>query len=205
MRTNPRILMAAALAGAFLLACNNIVDGPQPTAEEPHFREPTSPANVLYNVELSFNTMNVGAFRDCLAPSFVFQFNADDVGREVEGYTIPPCWYYNQMTGAVSNMFDDAYSITMDIPVEKIGNPGRGATTWQTGHVVIEMTLLTEPGAGYRVGAGYCVFEFARFEENGAYRWRLTAWRDFTRESRLAAAAPGLAPASIDCILALFH
>jgi hypothetical protein len=177
---NP-FLMIVALAGALLLACGE-EDVTDP--KTPEYRIPNSPVNVLKNIRLSFNVKGYNGFRECLSPDFVFYFNPNDVGQTVEGYKIPVSWNRVEMLAAIKNMFNKAYDINLNIPTTGVGTPGSEDTTWRVDNVTITLVLLTEPGVGYRIGAGYCNFEFERYEVNNNYRWRLITWWDYTSESR---------------------
>ncbi len=195
-----RFSLAAALAGALLLACGEEEENTTPT---PLVND--SPANCLKVVAASWRDKDYGHFKPCVSPNFIFYFNPNDAGQNVGGYTIPVSWNRTEMLSAIQKMLDEAYSINVNIPTTTVGKPGGGATTWRAHDVVITMTLMIEPGTGYRVGAGYCNFAFEKYEENSEARWRLTAWWDFTSESRAAAAVPGIAPASLGRMLAVFY
>jgi hypothetical protein len=194
-RITRTIIVAAALAAALLIACGeeDITD-----PEGPRYFTPASPVNVLRNVEKSFRIQGFNGFRDCLSPDFVFYFNPNDVGEIVEGYKIPVSWNRVEMLAAIRKMFNQAYGIEMVIPTNGVGTPGSEDTTWRVDNVTITLVLLTEPGVGYRIGAGYCNFEFERYENDGDYRWRLTTWWDYTSESRDGE------PASLGRVLAVY-
>jgi hypothetical protein len=193
-------LMMVVFAGTLLLACGDEEENPTPT---PLVND--SPANCLKIVAASWRDKDYGRFKPCLSPDCVFYFNPDDVGQVVEGYTIPESWNRAEMLAAIQNMLDEAYTLDISIPTATVGKPGSGATTWRAHDVVITMTLMIEPVTGYRIGAGYCNFAFEKYEENNEARWRLTAWWDFTSESRAAAAVPGIAPASLGRMLAVSY
>jgi len=190
-----------ALAAVVLLACGGEVTPPLPGDRF----EPVTPEAVLKNVVRSWNRGDFELFTTCLAPDFAFYFNPDDVGVEVEGYQIPVSWNRAEMEEAVVEMLTHAYSADMSIPTSTVGTPREADKTWRADNVTVAFTLLTSPGSGFRVGAGYCDFVFKRYEEGGQHRWRLTEWRDLTRESRATAAAPGICPSSLGRMLALYN
>jgi len=200
MKAITHITLAAALAAVLGLACggDDEIKKPTPVVND-------SPANCLRVVAASWNEMDYDRFKPCLSPNFVFYFNPNDIGDDFEGYTIPVSWNYVEMNAAIQHMFNEAYRITMSIPTSEVGTPGSGAATWRANNVNINLTLLTSPGNGWRIGAGYCDFEFERYEDNGADYWRLTKWWDYTREVRAAASIPGLAPASLGRVLAAYR
>lgn len=198
MRVLSRWMTGAALLAALLTtACLFEDPGEDPPREETLVND--TPANCLRLVERYWNTLDYSQFQPTLAPNFVFYFNPNDVGQTVEGYSIPVSWNAQEMKDAIRNMLTRAYSITMDIPVANLGAPGSGEIFYRTGQVVIELTLLTSPGTGYRLGAGYCLSEFEKYQEEGQDRWRLTKWWDYTRESRDSG------PASLGRVLAIFR
>jgi len=202
MKALTRITLAAVLVAALLLACG---DGITPPPLPPELPLPkTSPANVLMNVGHSFRTMDYYLFKTCLATTFVFYNNPNDVGKEVGGYLIPAVMDYASITRAAWNMFVGAYSIRMDIPTDGVGTPGSDDRTWRADNVIIRLTVMADPGSGYRIGGGYCNFEFERYANDGEYRWRLTKWWDNTNGGTKAASAPGVEPSSLGRILAVF-
>ena len=194
------MLIAAALAAALLLACggDDEITTPTPVVND-------TPANCLKVVEGSWNSRDYHRYRATLSPNFVFYFNPNDIGDDVEGYIIPVSWDYVEMNAAIQHMFNEAYSIKISIPTSGVGTPGDEDTIWHAENVNIGFELLTSPGNGWRIGAGYCNFEFEKYEDNGADHWRLTKWWDYTREARAAASIPGLAPASLGRVLAFFN
>ncbi len=199
MKATTHVMLAVALAGALLLACGEeekITKGPLAVNN--------TPANCLKVVAASWCDKDYNRFKPCLSPDFVFYFNPNDVGASIGGYTIPESWNRTEMLAAIQNMLDEAYAIDMSIPTAKVGKPGSSATTWRANNIVISMTLYTAPGTGYRIGAGYCNFAFEKYEENNEARWRLTAWWDFTSESRAAAAVPNVEPSSLGRVLAVY-
>lgn len=173
------LLMAAALLG--LAGCLFNPPETKPTAELPDI-ENTTPANVLRNIERAYNQKDYQLYKKCLAPSYVFYFNPQDVGYVIGEYTIPVSWNQVEDLDAARAMFNEAYSIMMDIPAENIKDPEQGETTFRTGQVEMQLTLLTAPGTGYMIGAGYCIFEFERYYENGNPLWRMTKWWDYTHD-----------------------
>jgi hypothetical protein len=190
-------LMMVVLAGGILLACGGET-GPT-GSDKPQYFARTSPANVLRNIETSFNYQDYDVFAGCLSPNFIFYFNPNDVGEIVEGYVIPVSWNRVEMLAAIRKVFSQAYRIEMDIPTKTVGTPGSEDTTWRVDNVTITLVLLTEPGVGYRIGAGYSNFEFERYEVNNNYRWRLITWWDYTSESRDGA------PSSLGRVLAIYY
>jgi len=178
------VLMAMALT-----ALSGCLFSPPPTAgtvEQPPIVN-NSPINVLRNVERSYNTMDYDLYKSCLSNNYVFYFNPNDVGEIVQGYEIPVTWNRVEDLESAYHMFGQAYSITMSIPTEAVGEPGPSDKTWRADNITISLTLLTSPGNGLRIGAGYCNFEFERYDVNVGtkveHRWRLSRWWDYTRDA----------------------
>ena len=188
------------LAPAFFGACGDEEPppGPQPVVMN-------TPAAVLENVEYSWDHRDIDLFKATLSTNFVFYFNPNDVGSEVNGYIIPTSWNYQEMTTAVGNMLAEVYSVSLRIPTENVGTPPSGATTYEVDNVNISFLLYVTEDDGFKVDSGYCNFEFEKYlGADEKYYWRLTKWRDFTAQSYMASAA-GVTPTSLGKVLALYR
>jgi hypothetical protein len=176
------------------------------TPLEPDRIEPTSPANVLKNVEISFNRRDVDLLKAMLSTTFIFHFDPDDVGQNPPGgqYRIPGGWSYTEFWKAVENMFTEAYSISLTIPTDQVGTPEENETTYRADNVSINLIVMVDELTGYQANQGYCNYEFEKYNgEEGKKCWRLTKWWDRTAipaDERL-----GLAPSSFGRILAIFR
>jgi hypothetical protein len=176
------------------------------TPREPDRLAPTSPANVLENVEISFNQCNVDLLKAMLSTNFIFYFDPDDVGQNPPGsqYEIPESWSYTEFWKAVENMFTEAYSIKLTIPTGNVGAPGENETKYKAENISINLLVMVDELSGYLADQGYCNFAFESYtSEAGKKCWRLTKWWD--RTAVFADERTGLAPTSFGRILAIFR
>ena len=184
-------------------ACEEEVEPPPPP---PDRLEPTSPAAVLWNVEISFNQQDVDPLKRVLGPDFVFYFNPDDVGQHPPGkpYIIPESWSYTEFWATVANMFRKAYSIKLTIPTSQIGTPDPGQTKYKAENVPISLLVMLDGLQGYIADQGYCNFAFESYtSEAGKKCWRLTKWWD--RTSVASDENPGVSPSSLGRVLAVYY
>ena len=165
-----------------------------------------TPAVVLKNVELSFNERNITYLKESLSDDFVFYFDPDDVGQNppVGHYIIPESWSYAEFTGAVTNLYRKAYSVSLTIPTASVGEPDPNATTYKAENINIKLLVMVDEINGFIADAGYCNFAFERYDgKEGEKLWRLTKWWDNTAASYDA--NPALEPASLGRVLALYR
>ena len=144
---------------------------------------PSSPANVLKNVERAFNHRDVNLLRAMLSENFVFYFDPDDVGQQVPGggYVIPESWTRAEFISAAGKMFKKAYIISFTIPTGGVGEPDPNATTYKAENVNIQLLVMFDELNGFLANSGYCNFEFERYEgKTGEKFWRLVKWWDRT-------------------------
>ncbi|MEE9455984.1 MAG: hypothetical protein V3W11_02395 [bacterium] len=166
---------------------------------------PVYPADVIENVEHSFNQRDIVLLKRCLSRDFVFYFDPDDVGQNPPGstYVIPTSWSYTEFWSAANRLFTMAYAISLNIPTSRIGVPSEKETSYKVEDVPISLLVMVNELNGFIADGGYCNFAFgAYYNEKEGKRWRLTGWWDFT--SVYADEAPGLEPTSLGKILALY-
>jgi len=197
------ILLAAAVALA-ALSCDETTTEPEPNPPLAN----SSPKNVLYSVEISFNRRDLKALTPALSRNFVFHFDPDDVGQSPPGsnYIIPGGWTYTDFTGAVGNMFENAHSISLAINKSVVETPGESETTFKAENITINLLVMIDELNGFRAGDyGYCNFEFERYDAQGGEKlWRLTNWWDRTAQP-LGDAAAGGRPSSLGKVLSLYR
>jgi len=199
-----RMISLAAAVALLALSCGE-EEGVTPL--EPDRIEPTSPANVLKNVEISFNRRDVDPLKRVLGPDFVFYFDPDDIGQNPPGskYEIPESWSYTEFWKAVDNMFTEAYSISLIIPSGRVGTPGENETKYKAENISINFLLMLDELNGYLADQGYCNFAFESYtSEAGKKCWRLTGWWDRTSVAP-AYERTGVGGVSLGKILALFR
>jgi len=189
-------LAALALAGCY----NTVIDGEPPPPEY------TSPATVLKAVQISFNQRNIDYLKKSLSPNFVFYFDPRDVGQSPPGshYVIPESWSYDEFMIAANGMLQKAYSISLFVRVEPLREPGENEATYKAQNVRISLLVMVDENNGFIADGGYCDFAFeAYYNEKKEKLWRLTGWWDHTSEGYDE--HPGLAPASLGKLLALYY
>ncbi len=166
---------------------------------------PVYPADVIENVEHSFNQKDIDLLKRCLSPDFVFYFDPDDVGQNPPGstYIIPESWSYTEFWIVARNIFERAFSISLYIPANQIGTPDPGQNKYRAEDVSISLLVMVDEYNGFIADSGYCNFAFeAYYNEKKGKRWRLTGWWDFT--SAYADGMPNLVPTSLGKILAMY-
>jgi len=194
------------LATAVALLALSCGDEEGVTPQEPDRYKPTSPVNVLENVELAFNNRDIDLLKAMLSTTFIFYFDPDDVGQHPPGsqYRIPGGWSYTEFWRVADNMFTKAYSISLSIPTDQIGTPGENETTYRADNVSINLIVMVDELTGYQANQGYCNYEFEKYTgEEGKKCWRLTKWWD--RTAVFADGSLGVKPTSFGRILAMYY
>jgi hypothetical protein len=191
------------IAGCLLALSCVEEGGTGPSPEGPP--EATSPANVLKCVEISFNRPDIKIITDVLSENFVFYFDPDDVGQHPPGsqYVIPESWSCAEFKGVMTKMYRKAFSISLTIPTGKVGTPDPNETTYRVENIAVQLLVRIDELNGY-IANGYCNFAFERYDgKEGEKLWRLTKWWDNTAVP--GDAKPGVSPASLGRILALYN
>jgi hypothetical protein len=198
-----KVIVGLIVTAFLALACGEEEGVTKPGPER---LEPTTPAQVLTNVAVSFNQRDIDLLKAMLSPNFIFYFDPRDVGLSPPGsqYVIPETWSREEFLQAVSNMFRKAYSINLSIPTSRVGTPGENETTYLAENVSISLLVMVDELNGYIADAGYCNFEFERYEAaSGKKYWRLINWWD--RTSEYFDESTGVAPISLGRILSLYR
>jgi hypothetical protein len=198
-----KVLISFVAIAVLALACGE-EEGVTP--REPDRLEPTTPVNVLRNVEISFNRGDINLLKAMLSTNFVFYFDPRDVGQRPPGsqYVIPESWSYTGFWQALNNMFRRAYSIDLTVPTDGVSEPGPEETTYRADNVNPSLRVMVDENNGFLANHGYCNFEFERYDAaSGKKYWRLTAWWD--RTSEFFDAYPGVAPSSLGRVLSLYY
>ncbi|MCP4231790.1 MAG: hypothetical protein GY771_16800, partial [bacterium] len=125
-------------------------------------------------------TADIALYKAILSPNFTFYFNPSDVGDDVDGYTIPSSWGYEEDWTATRNMFNTAYDITMKLPEGDIGDPPEGATTYTASNIGISLLVKFDADNGLIANKGTCEYVFEKVREGDETYWVIKDWRDFT-------------------------
>ena len=193
-----KVLVVTAAAATILLACGE----EEGITAAPYEYEPV---DVLENVATSIDEGDINLLRSCLDPAFVFYFDPRDVGQTPPGksYIIPGSWSYTEFWATLYNMFGRAYYVGFNIYAGRVGAPGEKETRYEAGEVRVYLVVMVDERSGYTAEGGYCDFAFeSYYNGKGEKLWRLAEWRDFT--SVYADAAPGVEPASLGMVLAMY-
>ncbi|MEE9455987.1 MAG: hypothetical protein V3W11_02410 [bacterium] len=168
---------------------------------------PTSPANVLKNVEISFNQRNIDTLKRVLSPNFVFYFNPREIGRprpEGTPYRLPSSYSFTEFWHIAYNMFKTAYSIYLSIPTGRVGEPEPEENTYRADNIDLALLVMVDELNGYIADKGYCNFEFESYPtKEGKKYWRLTNWWD--RTAAVNGKSNGVKPSSLGRILAMYR
>ncbi len=173
----PKAVALASLVAATALLFESC--GEEDSTTPPGRYELTEPKYVLASVELSFNRGDAELLDKCLSDDFVFLFDADDVGKKVNGYVIPASWNRRQLLRAARNMFARAHGVTLENGWREIGSPEMGETTYNAANVPLKLTVMLDAVNGYHLSGAKCNYGFIK---NAGARWRLSRWRDLSRE-----------------------
>lgn len=194
-----RMLLLAAALALFGLACS---DEEEPAPPPKQF-EPSSPVNVLKNVELSFDRRDANLLSAMLGPGFVFHFDPRDVGRDIGGYIIPESWPYDEFREAAANLFSRAHSINLTIDVGHVGEPAPGKKSYSAPDIETSLLVMVDESSGL-LGDGSGDYEFEIYQsKTGGEFWHLTTWAD--QRYRGGDAAPANEVASVGIILAYYR
>ncbi|MCP4231480.1 MAG: hypothetical protein GY771_15210 [bacterium] len=189
-----RILLISLTLTVLLGASCKETTGPEDGVD----RTPDTPEKCLYGVEYSFNHYNIGLYKAMLSPDFTFYFNPSDVGKDVDGYTIPSSWGYEEDWTATDNMFNNAYEITMELPEGDVGDPPEGATTYTASNIGISLLVMFDKDNGILADKGTCEYVFEKVVEGDETYWVIKDWRDFTYKKK------GAESASVGTIKAIY-
>ncbi|MCK4511792.1 hypothetical protein KAW64_08640 [bacterium] len=177
------ILIVALLTAvvAVLGGCSNS-SGPSASG----YLEPTSPENVLLNLERAYRYRNLDEYLDCMSDDFKFHFSeADQYGWP----QLPPWFYKSDEQQVHENMFGDEWgveSITLTLTVASVETIPGGDSGRPTGDVVVIRT-----GADLMVnllgGVSYLASSDQEFRfrtvldwdaRNGRAHWEMFEWHD---------------------------
>jgi hypothetical protein len=112
-----------------------------------------SPTETLSNLVYAYNH-NLFAtahqtYRNCLLDDYLFHFRAEDVGKEVDGYTIPETWSVGTDSLATYHLFDDVSSISLDIPQSETGLGEPSGDSFLVSDVSFNLTVYANQSTVY--------------------------------------------------------
>jgi hypothetical protein len=178
-----KVIIASVAVALLALSCGE-EEGVTPRV--PDRVEPTTPANVLRNVEIAFNERDINLLKAMLSESFVFYFDPRDVGSsppEKPEYKIPESWSYTEFWQVLNKMFRQAYSVHLVIPTGRVGTPGENETKYKAENIRISLLVMID-------------------SLNGLIA-EITGWWDFTSQGYDENL--GAMPRSLGLVLATFH
>ncbi len=178
------LLISLSLAVLLGVACKETIE-PGPGVDT----TPETPSECIYNLEYAFNSRDIALYKLVLSPDFTFYFNPSDVGKDVDGYTIPASWSYAEDTAATANMFTLAYDISMVLPEDSIGDPPEGATTYTAENIAISLHVMIDGYNGFIANKGTCEYTFNKVSDGDESYWVIKDWRDFTYAKKGAESA----------------
>ena len=163
---------------------------------------PSWPAGVLGLIENSFNERVINDLEYCLGAEFTFYFDEDDVGKDSGGYTIPESWGRDKFLEVAQKMFDEAYSIQMEINTSNVGTPDDDDVIYSAGDVEVRLLVFVDATNGF-LADGVCDFEFVDKGSGAPDNWVIRNWQDRTWPP--GSGGRNVTPASVGFILALFE
>lgn len=193
---------APAVLALVFLSCG----GPEGLSSGPDIAmlEPTDPKYVLFNVCVGFEERHRKILKANLCDDFIFHFDPEDVGANVNGYIIPKYWTLDEFYAAAANIFAAAYVIDCTLSYRGIGTPGPGETEFRAEDVRLGFRVLVDRLNGYETYGGYCDFEFRGYAPgDGKTYWRVSRWWD-----RTYVEPPGdyeIVDTTLGRILAMYH
>jgi hypothetical protein len=139
-----------------------------------------SPGGVVEYIEDAYTTRDIEDYKECLSSNFTFYFNPLDVGKPVGDFTIPPSWGYDTEVQVIENMFDQAYSIDIELVSKQVGDPEPNDDKYTAYNVQITLTVMIDATNGF-IADGFVDFEFESYNgEKGEKLWRVINWWDKT-------------------------
>ena len=136
------------------------------------------PKYALANVELAFNGYDAGLLDKCLADTFLFYFDPNDVGQNANGYVMPGSWARVDFLQAPRNMFARAQRISLNNNWRAIGSPDPNETFYVAYAVPLKIVVVIDANKSYVLDDGTCDYEF---EKDADGTWRVVNWRDRSR------------------------
>ena len=183
-RTNTIIaaLLTASVIG--LVGCSNS-SGPSDEVDS-DYPEPTSPEQVLANVQRAYVYRNLHEYLDCLSDDFKFHFTEDD---QEDWPELPPWFHKSDEQQVHENMFGDEWdveTIALTLTVASVETIPGGDLHVRTGDVVViyadmDLRIMFSGGDGY-LATRPQEFRFRTVpgsgERDGRILWEMFEWHD---------------------------
>ena len=191
------IIIVSALVLVALVSCDDETIS--------YYPDLSSPYGIMVELEYCFNHNQeegiINRMDAVLSPDFTFYFDPEDVGEFVGDYEIPLSWTKTEMMSAITNLFNQAYSIDLEIPIltqgeDAFGKPDKGDTAFTRTNVTVDLLLMVDEQNGFQV-TGFCDFEFGK---DGSGNWPITIWWDRTLSGLMTTS-----PVSLGAVFALFY
>lgn len=99
-----------------------------------------TPSGVVASLEQAINARNEIAYRALMHDSMTFYSDDDDVGSDVNGYTIPASWPLGIDYAEIKSLFANTYSINCEIDENAVGQPKMEAETYTSPAVGFTLT-----------------------------------------------------------------
>lgn len=189
-KTNPRtLLLASAVALMLFTGCTDIVP-PIPVEE---YKDPTSPANVLDNLRISYRNKDEERYAQTLADDFTFHFDPATLSQRPE---LPQYWNRFEDSTQTARLFNSdqigeiRIQLTFNRNAEDVNEVGR--EHWKLIYITNELLEVDQkPQPGEEEGTTFLVegqiqkFYFRRGKSEGdtlgspsSQDWFITEWRD---------------------------
>ncbi len=176
------VIVALLTAGVIgLIGCSN---SSGPSASD--YVNPTSPENVLLNLERAYGQRDVGEYLDCLSEDFRFHFTEED---QEDWPELPPWFYRSDEQQVHENMFGDEWdveSISLTLTVASVETIPGGDLHVPTRDVV-RVRVLTDLRIDLSGNLTYLATNPQNFyfrevvgsrELHGRILWEISEWED---------------------------
>ena len=181
MRTTIFITALLTAVVATLVGCSN---SSGPSASD--YLDPTSPENVLLNLERAYGERDLDEYLDCMSEDFKFHFTEEDQ----QGWPQLPPWFYKSDEQQVhENMFGDEWnveSIHLTLTVASVETiPGGDLRTDDDVVIHAEADLMVNLGDLSYLATNSQDFYFRTVagseEREGRVLWEMFDWHDLDR------------------------
>ena len=116
--------LITALGFAALLGCDNpVINGDDIDSVT------TSPIETAKSIENAINTNNMPELLNLYTADMRFYFDPNEVGTQVDGYTIPEFWDANTDVSKLGLTITNGLTMEVNIDTGSIGAPGKGGHT----------------------------------------------------------------------------